>query len=109
MMDVTIPAWLDKSGPQRLRQCDVMKTTTPAHPAMPPSPASQEAVPPKEAALMRLAGRLSHRLNNILAVMVGNTAFLRELGSLGSEQVAALSDLEAACETAIELAGHLQS
>ena len=58
---------------------------------------------------MRLAARLSHRLNNILAVMVGNTAFLREVGSLSGEQAAALGDLEAACETAIDLAGHLQS
>jgi len=41
--------------------------------------------------------------------MVGNTAFLREVGSLSGEQAAALTDLEAACETAIELAGHLQS
>lgn len=58
---------------------------------------------------MHLAARLSHRLNNILAVMVGNTAFLREVGSLSGEQAAALTDLEAACETAIELAGQLQS
>lgn len=58
---------------------------------------------------MRLAARLSHRLNNILAVIVGNSAFLREMGSLSEEQVAALADLEAACEMAIELAGHLQS
>jgi signal transduction histidine kinase len=62
----------------------------------------------KDAALARMAGKLSHQFNNILAVIKGNVTFLREMGGCSPDMDEVMVDIESAMDTAIDLTGRLQ-